>query len=112
MLRATLSRPLQRIVLSGTLRQSWRVQQRHFHPLLWAGLAAKKLFVFNMAEQYGIPRIYRRLLELDKRISTQTPEHRAAVRSALKSAIRFPNDAVRFIERNTGAFPNVCFSLM
>src|SRR4051794_18168064 len=41
------------------------------HPGIIAALAVKKMVVYQVAKTYGIPRLYRRLLEFDRRIAPQ-----------------------------------------
>src|SRR4051794_28169887 len=75
---------------------------RSFHPALWAAIALKKVAVMQIAHQYGIPRVYKRLLELDRKVATQTPERKAYVRGILQKLIRLPNQTVSALEGQTG----------
>ena len=77
------------------------------HPLL-ALLVAKKAMasVFYIAgRQYGFPRLYRRILELNKQ---WTPVHsQAAVRKALAAALRSPTEVC-----GAGSVPALMYMLI
>jgi len=51
---------------------------------------AKKGVVYGIARQYGIPRVYRRILEVNRRITTDKSS-RVYVKSKIESAFRLPN---------------------
>ena len=70
-----------------------------FHPALLIPLfVVKKLSIFKAAQLYGFPRVYRRLAEGIRDIVPVSEQ--AAVRSAIKNSMRFPNTAVNLVENS------------
>ena len=61
-----------------------RINNRlHFHPLIFAGaLIAKKAIVWRVVKIYGLPRVYRRILELEVRLNKINKYYYNFIRSA------------------------------
>ena len=70
--------------------------------LLLAGLLlAKKAVLASLyvaAKQYGWPRVYRRLLEANKKLMTSQQQH--TVRTTIKLAMRLPTQAADLLEKS------------
>ena len=82
-------------------------QQQHirkFHPaMMLGGVLLKKWTVYKLGSNYGWPLVYRRLLEQSQ--VHVPPEHRPAVRVALKKAFRSPTQVfVLARDSHVGAF--------
>jgi len=76
-------------------------QPRLLFPALFGAALAKKAAAFTLAHTYGLPRVYRRLLELERKVyPNASPVFRTAVRTGLKESIRYPNKAAATIAAN------------
>ena len=74
---------------------------RLLFPALFGAALAKKAAIYAVAHSYGFPRIYRRLLELERSAyPNATPVFRSAVRTGIKQTIRYPNQAAATIAAN------------
>lgn len=75
----------------------------HFWPIgIALGWMLKKWTFYQFARAYGIPRIYRRLMEVNRRISTGSPQQYISIRSAVQFAFRVPSQAAKSLESNIG----------
>ena len=76
------------------------------HPLL-LGWLLKQASIFNLygaMKAYGFHRVYRRLLEANKRL-VDKPQDRRIVQDTIKQALRAPNQVVQILdESHTVAF--------
>jgi hypothetical protein len=65
------------------------------NPLFLAGaFVVKKALVLGAGHAYGVPRIYRRILEVERRMyPTRIQADRESFQTIVKSAIRLPNEA-------------------
>ena len=76
-------------------------QPRLLLPALFGAALGKKAVLYAVAHTYGFPRIYRRLLELERTAyPNATPAFRSAMRSGIKQTIRYPNRAAATIAAN------------
>ena len=74
---------------------------RLLFPALFGAALAKKAALYAVAHTYGFPRIYRRLLELERTAyPNASPIFRSAVRTGLKQTIRYPHKAAATIAAN------------
>ena len=98
MLKIIANKPILRVSHS-------KVQQRAFHPVAIVGLLLiKKAALLYAAHSYGIPRLYRRMLEQNKFLipKQQQKSTAAAIRTGFEAptkifAIVQSNDQIRFI---------------
>ena len=73
-------------------------QPRLLFPALFGAALVKKAALFTVAHTYGFPRIYRRLLELERSAyPNATPSFRTSIRTGLKGTIRSPQKAASII---------------
>jgi len=76
-------------------------QPRLLFPALFGAALVKKAALYTLAHTYGFPRIYRRLLELERSAyPNASPVFRSAVRNGLKHSIRYPHKAAQTIAAN------------
>jgi len=74
---------------------------RLLFPALFGAALAKKAALYAVGHTYGFPRIYRRLLELERSsYPNATPAFRTAVRTGIKQTMRYPNRAAATIAAN------------
>ena len=71
---------------------------RLLFPALFGAALGKKAILYGVAHTYGFPRVYRRILELERSAyPTATPAFRASLRDGVKQVIRYPNKAASTI---------------
>jgi hypothetical protein len=77
---------------------------RGLHPgVLVTAWIAKKLSLVGIAQVYGYPRLYRRIMEVNRNVA-QSQEEYDTVRDAVQLVFRLPTEAAKRIEQNTGRF--------
>jgi hypothetical protein len=70
------------------------------HPLLWpfaaaGGILFKKATMYALAANYGFPRLYRRLLEQNRKLTPK--DQQWIVREGLRRALRTPTEAYNVV---------------
>jgi hypothetical protein len=57
----------------------------------------KKVAAFTIAKIYGVPKLYRRFSEVNRRLLSNRPEMRARVQNALSFSFRLPSRIINYI---------------
>ena len=74
---------------------------RLLFPVLFGAALGKKAVLYAVAHTYGFPRVYRRLLELERSAyPNASPVFRTSLRSGIKQVIRYPNKAAATVAAN------------
>lgn len=77
-------------------RQAW--------PFIAGAIIAKKVAVLGIARMYGFPRVYRRMLELEKYVYPNADQaFKRSINEPIKQAIRYPDQALNNLSKNPAA---------
>lgn len=98
--RELYPRPVPQVREVRTLRPAPR---RHLWPVAVGALLFKKGALVYAAQQYGVPRIYRRAMEANRRVNGHGTWAYRQASDLARLAVRAPKRALDAVERSTGA---------